>query len=416
MEQMEKDSRQPAKWDGTKIALAITAGVAVLLLVGLLIWLVASGMLGSDKKDTDPMPTNAEQQVITPSDEELKAANSTVVATIGEQKLTNGQLQVYYWLTLYNFLNSEDGYMYMYYIDLSQPLSGQIYNSETGETWEDLFLSMALDTWCQIASLQEMARREGFQLSAEQQQNLETMESTLRADQELLKQLPQAVGVGATVEDYIHYNTLDYFASAYYAHLQQQYTPTAQQLEDYYNENKETFQNAGYDKDAGNLVDVRHILIKPEGGVINEDGRTYTYTDAEWEAGQAEAQKVYDEWLAGDKTEESFSAMAAKYSADGSASSGGMIDNSSKNSSLVTEFKDWIFADGRKHGDHGIVKTVFGYHIMFYVEAEEAWIRYGNSLYTSGNITARLEELAKELEMQTDYDNILIAFVNLLGE
>ena len=33
---------------------------------------------------------------------------------------------------------------------------------------------------------------------------------------------------------------------------------------------------------------------------------------------------------------------------------------------MVTEFNDWCFADGRQAGDHGIVKTTYGYHIMFF--------------------------------------------------
>ena len=33
---------------------------------------------------------------------------------------------------------------------------------------------------------------------------------------------------------------------------------------------------------------------------------------------------------------------------------------------MVTEFNDWCFADGRAVGDSGIVKTSYGYHIMFF--------------------------------------------------
>ena len=33
---------------------------------------------------------------------------------------------------------------------------------------------------------------------------------------------------------------------------------------------------------------------------------------------------------------------------------------------MVPEFNDWCFAAERQVGDHGIVKTSYGYHIMFF--------------------------------------------------
>ena len=33
---------------------------------------------------------------------------------------------------------------------------------------------------------------------------------------------------------------------------------------------------------------------------------------------------------------------------------------------MVDEFEDWCFADGRKAGDTGIVETTYGYHIMYF--------------------------------------------------
>ena len=41
---MEQENKK-MKWDTTKIVLAVTAGVAVLALVGLLVWMVMSGMI-----------------------------------------------------------------------------------------------------------------------------------------------------------------------------------------------------------------------------------------------------------------------------------------------------------------------------------------------------------------------------------
>jgi parvulin-like peptidyl-prolyl isomerase len=33
---------------------------------------------------------------------------------------------------------------------------------------------------------------------------------------------------------------------------------------------------------------------------------------------------------------------------------------------MVEEFEDWCFADGRQVGDTGIVKTTYGYHLIYF--------------------------------------------------
>ena len=190
--------------------------------------------------------------------------------------------------------------------------------------------------------------------------------------------------------------------------------PTDAQIEEYYAANEATIKSNGFGKDVGKLVDVRHILIKPEGGVLNSDGRNYTYTDAQWEAARQKAQVVYDLWLNGEKTEDSFAELAAKNSADGSAANGGLYGNVLKGQS-VEEFDAWIFADGRAYGDHSMVKTVFGYHIIFYVDTEEAWIRYCNANYANEIVSAEMEKFAESYTIKTEYDLIAIAQVDLVG-
>ena len=104
-------------------------------------------------------------------------------------------------------------------------------------------------------------------------------------------------------------------------------------------------------------IDIRHILITPE-------------TDAEgnkdWAAAEAKANDVLAEYLAGDMTEDSFSALAAAYSADGNASKGGIYEDVYKGQ-MVEPFENWCFDPARQIGDTGIVKTTYGYHVMYFV-------------------------------------------------
>lgn len=409
------------KWDTTKIVLAITAGVAVLALVGLLVWMVMSGMITVNigkREDATPDDTSLSYTV---TDEAAAEANGNIVAEVGDRELSNGQLQIHYWTQIYTFVSNYGTYLSYFGVDFTKLLGEQTCTlMEDGSTWEEFFLEQALDSWGQMATIAQMAEQNGFTLTEGQLKNQTEMVENLETSavaygyESLAEMVAEEMGKGATAEDYIAYVKLDYFCSAYVSYLREKNLPTDAQIEEYYAANEATVKSNGYGKDAGKVVDVRHILIKPEGGVLNSDGRTYTYTDAQWEAARQKAQVVYDLWLNGDKNETSFAELAKKNSADGSAADGGLITDIAKGNT-VTEFNDWIFADGRAYGNHALIKTVFGYHIMFYVATEDAWIRYCRANYANDIVTTQMEQFSKNYVLKTEYDQIAIGNVDLAG-
>lgn len=113
-----------------------------------------------------------------------------------------------------------------------------------------------------------------------------------------------------------------------------------------------------------NTVNVRHILIAPE----TEENQSASDASAEsWAAAYEKAQGILNDWKAGDATESSFAGLVADNSADtGSASNGGLYENV-VTGQMVNPFSAWCFDAGRKAGDTGIVKTDYGYHIMYFV-------------------------------------------------
>jgi hypothetical protein len=41
---------------------------------------------------------------------------------------------------------------------------------------------------------------------------------------------------------------------------------------------------------------------------------------------------------------------------------------------MVEAFENWMYEEGRKAGDTGIVETEYGYHVMFFIgEGKIAW-------------------------------------------
>ncbi len=108
--------------------------------------------------------------------------------------------------------------------------------------------------------------------------------------------------------------------------------------------------------------DVRHILF------------LFDYYDND-EACLADAEKIYEEYKA-DPTEEHFIELANKYSDDGTKrnedgtrtekTDGGVYRNVPLGQ-MVEPFEKWLYDETRVPGDTGIVKTTFGYHIMYFV-------------------------------------------------
>lgn len=113
-----------------------------------------------------------------------------------------------------------------------------------------------------------------------------------------------------------------------------------------------------------NTVNVRHILIQPT-DEENEDAQITEMSAKQWDAAYKEAKKVLKEFNKGDKTADSFAALAKEYSKDSNAKDGGIYENVTPNQ-MVPSFNAWCFDSARKAGDTAIVKTKFGYHIMYF--------------------------------------------------
>lgn len=118
-------------------------------------------------------------------------------------------------------------------------------------------------------------------------------------------------------------------------------------------------------------VDVRHILIQPDDtdSTKGDDGYT-VYTDEAWAAALTEAEAILNTWLE-NPTEDYFAELANEHSADngGNVTNGGIYTDVYMGQ-MVEAFEDWCFDDSRESGNYGIVKTPYGYHIMYFVRAD----------------------------------------------
>lgn len=160
------------------------------------------------------------------------------------------------------------------------------------------------------------------------------------------------------------------------------------------------------DENRFHLKDVRHILIAPEGGTYNSSTGETTYTDEEKAAALAKAEKLLNEWKAGDATEDSFAALVKDNSADSGSNENGGLYEEIYPSQMVEHFDDWTYDENRKSGDTGIVESSSGYHIVYFVGDNEITYRdyMIRSELQSEELTEWMEDLveAQQYTFKTD--------------
>lgn len=350
----------------------------------------------------------------TAEDEAVVSAREKVVATAGEYELTLGQLQVYYWMEFRNFMSQYGTYASYFGLDVSQPLDTQMCSGlEEARTWQQFFLEGALNSWNNYRAMAAEADANGFELTEQQRAAIDNaaaeLEEAAAANgfESGIAMLHSSLGAGAELEDYVYFMELYYKANGYYAQIAQSFEPTDEQLDDYFEEHAEGYAASGITKDT-KLVNVRHILVYPEGA----DGTnlaTQEFSEEVWAASEKKAQEILDQFLAGDKTEESFAALANEYSEDpGSNTNGGLYENVSEGE-MVAAFNDWCFDAARQVGDTGIVKTNYGYHVMYFSGSQTTWQKYARNDYMVENATAAAKEIAAKLPMTVQYSDILLA-------
>ena len=477
--------KKPKKKMQKKTLIAIVA-VSVVLAILLSLVGVALYVINPWQK------TVGERAVYVTSDLVAKAARDVVVASMGEYELTNGRLQVFYWMQIVKMVNqyaAQYGEYAGYYIpfEWEKALSEQVYNKTTGMTWEQYFVEAALNTWHSYQALSDVAQKNGFKLSTEDRQYLAGLEDAVKETAEKegyasADALVQAnLGSFVTFADYYYYEEMYCIGDAYYSELVAKLAFTDEEMENYFKENEEALKQNGVTKDSGTLVDfrnilikpkatvddegntvytdeswdeceytahaileslqnsnltedlfanvakirsadtysassgglyqyigkndlatvdIRHILVMPDGGTKNANGQI-TYSEAEWEACRVAAQTLLDQYLAGEKTEKAFGELANQYSDDqnGKVTNGGLYANVAEGD-MVEAFDKWIFDSARTPGETGLVKTPYGYHVMYFVERNgpiDTW------LFTEGRKGGDIAVLKTDIGYQVVY-------------
>lgn len=116
------------------------------------------------------------------------------------------------------------------------------------------------------------------------------------------------------------------------------------------------------------------------------------------EGAHGEAERVLQEWESGDKTEESFAALADQYTEDTSVY-GGLYTNVTKEQ-LMTDWRNWCFDTARQSGDVTILDSSYGSSLAYYKSMSEqpGW----KLTATDALFEIRYQELQESYQKQAD--------------
>ena len=146
------------------------------------------------------------------------------------------------------------------------------------------------------------------------------------------------------------------------------------------------------------MVNIRHILIEIEKLADTASDKEKEAADM---AAKTKAEELLEQWKKGEATAESFGALAEEHTADtGSVTNGGLYEDVYPGWALK-EFDEWCFAEGRKAGDTGIVKTDSGYHVMYMDGFSE--LSFRDYMIANKILSEDLEQWLEDLKKATPY-------------
>lgn len=153
----------------------------------------------------------------------------------------------------------------------------------------------------------------------------------------------------------------------------------------------------------------RHILISPNEEKDVREGDIFTAE--EWENAREKAKDVLEQVTSLEK----FIELVEQHSSDpGSVENEGLYEDIQRNQ-MMPQFNDWVFDPSREEGDTGIVRTDYGFHIMWFegmqrydvfeenkenirmMLAEESYSEHMDAIIDSGDYSYELSSLGIRL-------------------
>ena len=158
-----------------------------------------------------------------------------------------------------------------------------------------------------------------------------------------------------------------------------------------------------YRDEEDGSISCRHVLFgtKTEENKDQPDGTEYGYDDP-----AAKSKEVYDKWVEDGAKEDDIVSLAAQYSTDSTKDSGGLCEGVTKGR-FVEPFNSWLFDEEHKEGDHTLLETQYGWHIVYFIsKGEPQWKTTVTSNLKTDAYNSAKEAAAEKYTVTTDDSKI----------
>ncbi len=274
---------------------------------------------------------------------------NTTAATVGNHKISSAELNMFY----IDAINSYSQYLTMFGVDTTVPLDQQIYDLETNQTWADYFLEAALNNAKYVYTMCDLAKADGYILSADEQTelttNLENAESYAILNygySDLESYLKAMYGNGCTEKLFSKYQENAALAQSYYNHYPETLSYTDDELH--------AFEADAYDEYSSYTYNYYTLSVDKflVGGKTDDDGKL-VYSDAEKAAAVVSAEKAAqtltsDEIITLEDLDAAIAALPMNAEVENAAST---ACTDQAYSSVSSTIREWLTDDARKEGD-----------------------------------------------------------------
>ncbi|MCL2367222.1 MAG: hypothetical protein FWC75_09330 [Oscillospiraceae bacterium] len=255
----------------------------------------------------------------------------------------------------------------------NQPFSGQVQNHETGETWADFFVEMALRNMSELVQFYNAARASGFVMPEESREMMEQQIAMMVQEGEMAAmqfphiyhnpwtRLRELYGSSLNESTLSEIMEMVFTAMSFRENQWDSLTYTDAELESFYLDNRDDLDVFRY----------RVMLIEPE--TINpmdfEAGEGDAFADMQEEAAEEAVRRAH-EIAAQITSQEDFMAFAREvnevvYREEFST----RVEQQGE--LLTPTFRDWVFDGVRAYGDVTTIEASYGTYILFFIERDD---------------------------------------------
>lgn len=314
--------------------------------------------------------------------------------TVGEHEIQKAEFDYYYYSSLNSFASTYGSYLSYFGLDTSKPLDQQQYSDSM--TWDDYFQQQAVEQLKNVYALTDEATEKGFEYDASS--DYDDMVSSIQtyADQQGVsadEYCKSVFGSDATLEGIKPYVEMSGIASAYYNDVKDKIEVTDDEINTYYDENKDNYDSVDYRvckieadmPEEETEAETETTQTESAAESTSETAVTESQTETESEtmsaeeseaakeaeeeakaAAMADAKAKADEMLSKIKDEASFEKVYAKYASDPSVDS---LNTDKKKSSISPlDVANWLFDAERQSGDTTVIEDTANnaYYVVYF--------------------------------------------------